>query len=106
MATGLDSKKSRGIAAQNLVHRLAGQGRQGLARLLDRLDKALDVRAQVLLPVHWATFNLGLHDWDEPIRRALETARDRQVELVTPRLGELFDAGQAFQSSAWWEQVK
>jgi L-ascorbate metabolism protein UlaG (beta-lactamase superfamily) len=106
MATGLDSKKSSRIATQNLVHRLAGQGRQGLARLLDRLDKALDVRAQVLLPVHWATFNLGLHDWDEPIRRTLKTAQDHKVELVTPRLGELFDIGQAFPSSAWWEQVK
>jgi len=66
----------------------------------------LDVRAQVLLPVHWATFNLGLHDWDEPIKRTLKTARDHKVELVTPRLGELLDIGQAFQSSAWWEQVK
>ena len=65
----------------------------------------LDVRGRVLLPVHWATFNLGLHDWDEPIKRTLKTARDHQVELVTPRLGELFDIGQAFQSSAWWEQV-
>lgn len=65
----------------------------------------LDVRAQVLLPVHWATFNLGLHDWDEPIKRTLKTAQDRKVELVTPRLGELLDLGQAFHSSAWWEQV-
>ena len=57
------------------------------ARLLDRLDKALDVRAKVLLPVHWATFNLGLHDWDEPIKRTLKTAQDHKVELVTPRFG-------------------
>ena len=106
MATGLNSEEARGIAAQNFVHRLAGQGRQGLARLLDRLDKALGVRAKVLLSVHWATFNLGLHDWDEPIKRTLKTARDRKVELVTPRLGELFDLGQPFPSSAWWEQVK
>ncbi len=65
-----------------------------------------DVRGQILLPVHWATFNLGLHDWDEPIKRALKTARENKVELVTPRLGELLTVGQAFHSSAWWDQVQ
>jgi hypothetical protein len=60
----------------------------------------------VLLPVHWATFNLGLHDWDEPIKRALKTARENKVELATPRLGEPLSVGQTFRSSAWWEQVQ
>lgn len=66
----------------------------------------LDVQARVLLPVHWATFGLGLHDWDEPIKRTLKTARENKVELVTPRLGELLTVGQTFRSSTWWEQVK
>ena len=29
----------------------------------------LDVRGGLLLPVHWATFNLALHSWGEPVDR-------------------------------------
>ena len=30
-----------------------------------------DVRARRMFPVHWSTFNLAYHDWDEPIRRTM-----------------------------------
>ena len=29
----------------------------------------LDLRGGLLIPVHWATFNLALHDWAEPVNR-------------------------------------
>ena len=66
----------------------------------------LDIQGRVLLPVHWATFNLGLHDWDEPIKRTLKTAQEHKVDVVTPRLGELVTIGQPFLSSPWWESVQ
>jgi L-ascorbate metabolism protein UlaG (beta-lactamase superfamily) len=65
-----------------------------------------DVRAKRMFPVHWSTFNLAYHDWDEPIRRAVAEARRTGVELVTPRLGEWVDADLAFASTAWWEAVR
>ena len=66
----------------------------------------LAIRGRRLLPVHWATFNLGLHDWDEPIKRAVRTAQEHNVDLVTPRLGEVVTIGQEFRSTPWWEDVK
>ena len=65
-----------------------------------------DVRAKRMFPVHWSTFNLAYHDWDEPIRRAAAEARRTGVELVTPRLGEWVDADREFVSTAWWEGVR
>ena len=65
-----------------------------------------DVRAKRMFPVHWSTFNLAYHDWDEPIRRAVAEARRAGVELVTPRLGEWVDADREFQSTPWWEAVR
>jgi L-ascorbate metabolism protein UlaG (beta-lactamase superfamily) len=65
-----------------------------------------DVRARRLFPVHWSTFNLAYHDWDEPIRRTAAAARRTGVELVTPRLGEWVDADRAFASTPWWEGVR
>lgn len=62
----------------------------------------LDLGAKTLLPVHWATFNLSYHAWDEPIQRALAAARGRGVELVTPRVGEVVDVDLPFVSRDWY----
>jgi L-ascorbate metabolism protein UlaG (beta-lactamase superfamily) len=65
-----------------------------------------DVGAKRMFPVHWSTFNLAYHAWDEPIRRTVAEAKRSGVELVTPRLGEWVDADREFQSTAWWEAVR
>jgi L-ascorbate metabolism protein UlaG (beta-lactamase superfamily) len=65
-----------------------------------------DVRARRMVPVHWSTFNLAYHDWDEPIRRTVAEATRVGVEVVTPRLGEWVDADRPFQSTPWWEAVR
>jgi len=66
----------------------------------------LAVRARRMLPVSWGTFNIAFHDWDEPIKRALKTANEKNVELVMPRVGELVIAGEPFRSQSWWEDVR
>ncbi len=68
------------------------------------IEAHVAVQARRMLPVHWATFNLAFHDWDEPIKRAIAAASARNVELVTPRIGEVVAAGQPFTSHTWWEQ--
>jgi L-ascorbate metabolism protein UlaG (beta-lactamase superfamily) len=65
-----------------------------------------EVRAKRMFPVHWSTFNLAYHDWDEPIRRTAAEARRAGVDLVTPRLGEWVDADREFASTPWWEAVR
>ena len=72
----------------------------------DAVKASRDVRATRMFPVHWATFNLAFHAWDEPIRRTLAAAKASQVDVVTPRIGELVDADRPFASTAWWEQVR
>jgi L-ascorbate metabolism protein UlaG (beta-lactamase superfamily) len=61
------------------------------------------LKAKRMLPVHWSTFNLAFHAWDEPIKRAVAAARSRGIEIITPRLGEVFSADAPFKSDAWWE---
>jgi L-ascorbate metabolism protein UlaG (beta-lactamase superfamily) len=65
-----------------------------------------DVRARRMFPVHWSTFNLAYHAWDEPIRRTLAEAARADIDLVTPRLGEVVDADRPFVSTRWWEAVR
>ena len=61
-----------------------------------------DLGSPVVLPVHWATFNLSYHAWVEPIERALAAARAAGVQVVTPRIGEPYTPGQPFQSQHWF----
>ncbi|CAM5793823.1 MAG: MBL fold metallo-hydrolase [Burkholderiales bacterium] len=57
-----------------------------------------------LLPVHWGTFALALHDWDQPAERLLELAPHAGVHLVMPRLGEAVQPAQAERVRPWWRQ--
>lgn len=66
----------------------------------------LDVGGKRMLPVHWMTFNLAIHDWDEPIKRALSAATSKQVVLVTPKIGEIISADQPVSNEPWWDDVK
>jgi L-ascorbate metabolism protein UlaG (beta-lactamase superfamily) len=61
-----------------------------------------DLGAATLLPVHWATFNLAYHAWDEPILRSVKAAQAQSVKIVTPRPGEKFEAGVPFVNHAWY----
>ena len=65
-----------------------------------------EVRGKRMFPLHWSTFNLAFHAWDEPIRRAGAAARAQNVELLTPRIGQLVDADRPFASEPWWEAVR
>jgi L-ascorbate metabolism protein UlaG (beta-lactamase superfamily) len=54
------------------------------------------------LPVHWGTFNLAIHAWDEPAERLLELAPQG---LVMPRLGEVIVPGDVERVLPWWRAV-
>ncbi len=40
-----------------------------------------------LLPVHWGTFNLAIHAWDEPAETLVRLGEEQGARLVMPRLG-------------------
>jgi L-ascorbate metabolism protein UlaG (beta-lactamase superfamily) len=58
------------------------------------------------LPVHWGTFNLALHAWDEPAETLLERAPKKGAHLVMPRLGEPVEPGRVERVAAWWREVE
>jgi len=58
-----------------------------------------------LLPVHWGTFNLGLHAWDEPAETLLELAPRRGADLVMPRLGQAVEPARVEMIDPWWREI-
>ena len=57
------------------------------------------------LPVHWGTFNLAIHAWDEPAETLVELAPARGVHLVMPRLGAPVEPARVERVEPWWRAL-
>lgn len=62
----------------------------------------LDLRGGVMLPIHWATFDLAFHTWAAPADWARAEAALHGVRLAQPRPGERCDATGELPTGAWW----
>jgi L-ascorbate metabolism protein UlaG (beta-lactamase superfamily) len=61
-----------------------------------------------LMPVHWGTFDLGLHPWDEPAETLVRLAASRseqEVRLITPRLGRPLEPAHTEKVDPWWREI-
>jgi L-ascorbate metabolism protein UlaG (beta-lactamase superfamily) len=61
-----------------------------------------------LVPVHWGTFDLGLHPWDEPAETLLRLAAslpEKEVRLITPRLGRPLEPAHTETTDPWWREI-
>ena len=63
-----------------------------------------DLRGKLLLPVHWATFNLAHHAWNEPAQRFVAAAQAQQVAYAVPRPGEPVEPGVSEPRNVWWSE--
>jgi L-ascorbate metabolism protein UlaG (beta-lactamase superfamily) len=71
----------------------------------DGVSVHVDVRGGLMIPVHWATFNLALHEWSEPADRTWSEAKARDVRLAIPRPGERVDVDNPPPVDGWWQQI-
>ena len=58
-----------------------------------------------LLPIHWGTFNLAMHAWDQPIETLASLAPDRGISLLTPMLGQPVEPARVEGLTPWWRSV-
>jgi L-ascorbate metabolism protein UlaG (beta-lactamase superfamily) len=60
----------------------------------------------VMLPIHWATFNLAPHPWAEPGEGTIEAAHATGSRIALPRPGEPFEpTAETVPSDPWWRRV-
>lgn len=64
-----------------------------------------DVRGGLLIPVHWATFNLAVHPWTDPADRIWREAKAHDVRLAIPRPGERVDVQAPPPVDGWWQAL-
>jgi L-ascorbate metabolism protein UlaG (beta-lactamase superfamily) len=72
-------------------------------------EKALEALALLgggpFLPVHWGTFSLALHEWDQPAEALLALGPHKSVDLLMPRLGEPVEPAREHAPRPWWRAV-
>ncbi|GAA4213484.1 MBL fold metallo-hydrolase [Pedobacter jeongneungensis] len=68
----------------------------------DTVQAAIDLKAKVLMPVHWGKFSLAMHPWNEPVKRVVAAAGEKAFPLLTPKLGETVILNGHFPAEKWW----
>ncbi len=68
----------------------------------------VDVNARFLVPIHNGTFDLSLHTWTDPLDQISDLAKNMELDLLTPEMGEqvnlktLNDTGVI--ENSWWKK--
>jgi L-ascorbate metabolism protein UlaG (beta-lactamase superfamily) len=55
-----------------------------------------------LLPIHWGTFDLALHRWDEPVETLVTLAEKNGARVLTPPLGRPIEPEHVEEPTKWW----
>jgi L-ascorbate metabolism protein UlaG (beta-lactamase superfamily) len=66
------------------------------------IDVHLSLRGKILLPIHWGTFNLGIHAWTDPVERMIKTATNKSVNFVVPIPGQPVSTHKPIEFNKWW----
>ncbi|TLG03072.1 hypothetical protein FEK35_22525 [Nocardia cyriacigeorgica] len=59
----------------------------------------------LLVPIHWATFNLAFHGWSEPVQRMVTAARAAGTTVAVPKPGERLDPDDLPSGQLWWKDI-
>ncbi|MGW4329272.1 MBL fold metallo-hydrolase [Nocardia sp. NPDC004573] len=59
----------------------------------------------LLVPIHWATFNLAFHGWSEPVARMVTAARAAGTGVAVPMPGERVHPSSTPPADSWWENI-
>ena len=74
----------------------------------ESLQAHIDVQAGVMMPVHNSTFDLALHNWNEPLMKIKGLAGEKGVPTSIPIFGEIVPVKRAgaAPNKVWWLDSK
>jgi L-ascorbate metabolism protein UlaG (beta-lactamase superfamily) len=70
----------------------------------DVIQASIDINARNIIPVHSSKFALALHPWNEPLKKITSFGKEKNLQILTPMIGEAVDLNQSdYQFKSWWE---
>jgi len=69
----------------------------------ETVQAGVDLNAKKIIPIHWGSFKLALHPWNEPAIEALEEATKRNVSIEIPKIGKAIEIDSSkVATEEWW----
>ena len=69
----------------------------------EAVQASKDLNAMQFMPIHWGAFTLSTHDWADPVKRAIRSAKKNQLDILTPEIGKIVTLGQKSEID-WWKK--
>ena len=71
------------------------------------VQAGLDAGCARLIPVHWGSFCICNHAWDDSVRRVTAAAEEAGLPLAVPRIGQTVTLRDlAACTDPWWENIR
>ncbi|WP_345830712.1 MBL fold metallo-hydrolase (plasmid) [Pantoea sp. BRR-3P] len=68
----------------------------------DTIKAFKDLNAKWLFPIHNATFDLAFHHWNDPLNQIVALAKEHQIKLCMPQIGQGVQFLQPQEEASWW----
>lgn len=63
-----------------------------------------DLKGKLLVPIHNGTFKISFHSWKEPMERITKLAKQKNIKILIPMMGEIIDIlSPPKEIERWWE---
>jgi L-ascorbate metabolism protein UlaG (beta-lactamase superfamily) len=71
----------------------------------ESVQSALSAKALKIMPVHWGSFTLSDHKWNDPVKRFVSESQQNSIPYLTPKIGESITPHDHSESPHWWEVI-
>lgn len=71
----------------------------------EAIQAHIDIGGKVFVPIHWGTFRLAFHDWNDPAERLFIEANRKKLTYVIPIAGQSFHNPKLPPVKTWWRRA-
>ena len=64
-----------------------------------------DLKAKKFFPIHWGMFELAMHPWYDPVQQLHKLSKEKNVDLLTPKIGQIVNLSEDQIFERWWEKL-
>jgi L-ascorbate metabolism protein UlaG (beta-lactamase superfamily) len=62
-----------------------------------------DLNANILFPIHNSSFKLSMHPWNEPLEMINNLAKEDNIKVSHPKMGEIIPLLEYKETDIWWK---
>ena len=69
----------------------------------ETIQATIEIQGKSMQPIHWGMYNLAPHNWNEPPIKTYTLSKNKNFNLLIPKLGELISEFEHYKTAVWWE---